>query len=146
MTASRAVTVVRTFRARPERVFAAFEDPAELAKWMRQPGSEAEVQSLDVREGGSLVVQMTWGSGMSIRLYGTFTKVKRPSLLEFTWAIEGNDANSGVVTVEFESHGSGTELTLTHEGLTGPALAQSKSGWNGWFDRLERLIDPGADR
>ena len=47
-----AVIVTRTFKARPERVFAAFEDPAEMALWMRQPGSKTEVQALDVREGG----------------------------------------------------------------------------------------------
>lgn len=141
MTTSKAVTVTRTFKARPERVFAAFEDPAEMARWMRQPDSKTEVEELDVREGGAVLVQMSWANGMSIRLRGTFQRVERPSLLEFTWAMEGDDANKGVVTVELEPHGTGTELTLTHEGLTGPALAQSKAGWNGWFDRLTELVE-----
>jgi uncharacterized protein YndB with AHSA1/START domain len=141
MSSSKAVTVTRTFNARPERVFAAFEDPAELARWMGQPGSKTEVHVLDVREGGEVRVQLSWENGMTIRLYGTFRRVERPSLLEFTWAMQGDDANKGVVTVEFQSHGTGTELTLTHEGLTGPALKQSRAGWNGWFDRLQTLVE-----
>jgi uncharacterized protein YndB with AHSA1/START domain len=141
MTNSQAVRVTRTFKAQPERVFAAFEDPAELARWMGQPGSRTEVHALEVREGGAVRVQMSWDNGMSIRLHGTFRRVERPSLLEFTWAMEGDEANQGVVTVRFERHGTGTELTLTHAGLTGRAQAQSKAGWNGWFDRLQKLVE-----
>lgn len=136
-----AVIVTRTFRAGPERVFAAFEDPGELARWMGQPGSRTEVHALEVREGGPVRVQMSWENGMSIRLHGTFQQVERPSLLKFTWAMEGDDANAGVVTVEIRPHGTGSELTLTHEGLTGPALKQSRAGWNGWFDRLQALLE-----
>jgi uncharacterized protein YndB with AHSA1/START domain len=143
MTTSTAVTVTRTFKARPERVFAAFEDPAELARWMGQPGSTTEVQTLDVREGGAVQVQMSWDNGMSMRLSGMFKRVEKPSLLEFTWAVEGMNANEGVVTVAFAPHGTGTELTLTHEGLTGPAKEYSKAGWNGWFDGLQALVEAG---
>lgn len=141
MTTSSAVTITRTFKARPERVFAAFEDPAEMARWMVQPGAKTEVQTLEVREGGAIQVQMSWDNGMSMRLFGTFKRVEKPSLLEFTWAVEGMDDNSGVVTVAFEPHGTGTQLTLTHEGLTGPAKAYSEQGWNGWFDELQALVE-----
>jgi uncharacterized protein YndB with AHSA1/START domain len=143
MTTSHAVTVTRTIKARPERVFAAFENPAEMARWMGQQGSTTEVQTLDVREGGAVQVQMSWDNGMSMRLSGTFKRVEKPSLLEFTWTMEGDDANEGVVTVEFVPHGTGTELTLTHEGLTGPAKAYAQAGWNGWFDGLQTVVEAG---
>ncbi len=141
MTVSNAVIVTRTFQAPPERVFAAFENPAEMGKWMGGHGARTEVHTLEVHEGGAVLVQMSWDNGMSIKLYGTFQRVKKPSLLQFTWAMEGDDANKGVVTVEFRPQGTGTELTLTHEGLTGRAQAQSKAGWNGWFDQLQRLVE-----
>ena len=76
-----------------------------------------------------------------IRLYGTFQRVEKPSLLTFTWAMEGDDTNTGVVTVEFQPHGTGTELTLTHEGLTGSAQTQSRAGWNQMFDGLQVLVE-----
>jgi uncharacterized protein YndB with AHSA1/START domain len=112
-----------------------------MARWMGQPGGKTDVQALDVREGGEVRARMSWDNGMAIQLYGTFQRVEKPSILQFTWAMEGDDANKGVVTVEFRPHGAGTELTLTHEGLTGPALKQSKAGWNGWFDRLQKLVE-----
>ena len=143
MTTTTAVTVTRSFKAHPERVFAAFEDPAELARWMRQPGSTTEVEALDVREGGAIRVLMRWESGMTMRLRGIFRKVRRPALLEFTWAVEGVDANAGVVTVELVPQGTGTRLTLTHEGLTGQAGTYARAGWNGWFDALETLLTAG---
>lgn len=139
-----AVTVTRTFKARPERVFRAFENPAELARWMGQPGSRTEVQALEVRQGGPVRVQMSWENGMSIRLSGTFQQVEKPSLLRFTWAMEGDNANAGTVTVVIRPHGTGSELTLTHEGLTGSAQKQSRAGWNGWFDRLQALVEGDA--
>jgi uncharacterized protein YndB with AHSA1/START domain len=135
------VIVTRTFQASPERVFAAFEDPAQLARWMGQPGSHTEVHALEVREGGAVQVQMSWENGMSLRLHGIFQRVEKPSLLRFTWAMEGDDANAGVVTVEIRPHGTGSELTLTHMGLTGSAQKQSRAGWNGWFDQLEPLVE-----
>ena len=141
MTTTKAVIVTRTFRARPERVFAAFEDPAEMARWMGVRGSKTAVQALDVREGGEVKVEMRWDNGMAIRLYGTFQRVDKPSLLQFTWAMEGDEANKGVVTVEFLPSGTGTEMTLTHKGLTGSAQAQSKAGWNAMFDSLQELVE-----
>ena len=143
MTTSEAVIVTRMFKARPERVFAAFENPAELARWMAQPGSTTEVQALEVREGGPIAVLMSWDNGMAIRLSGTFTRVEKPSLLEFTWEMEGDDANNGVVTVELQPNAAGTELTLTHEGLAGPAKTYAEQGWNGWFDGLQALVEAG---
>lgn len=141
MTSSPVVTVTRTFKARPERVFQAFEKPDELARWMGVRGSVTEVRALDVRVGGAVSVQMSWDNGMSIRLYGTFQQVERPSRLRFSWAMEGDDANKGVVTVTITSVDGGTELTLTHEGLSGPALKQSAAGWNQMFDGLEALVE-----
>jgi uncharacterized protein YndB with AHSA1/START domain len=143
VTTSNTVKLTRTFKAPPERVFAAFENPREMAKWMGTQASKTEVHALDVREGGAVRVQMSWENGMSFQLRGTFKKVVRPSLLEFTWGMEGNDANDGLVTVEFAPSGTGTELTLTHEGLVGPALRQAKAGWNGHFDALQTLVDAG---
>ena len=143
MTTTQAVIVTRTFDARPERVFSAFEDPADLARWMGQPGSRTEVEALDVREGGEIRVRMRWKNGMAIRLLGTFLHVERPSALKFTWAMEGEDANAGTVSVRIEPHGTGSQLTLTHEGLTGRAQAQAKAGWNGWFDGLQSLVEAG---
>ena len=140
MTTSRALTVTRLFKSPPEVVYAAFEDPAKCAMWMGPVGSKTEVQKLDVREGGALLLLLSFDNGMSVRLYGTFRRVEPAKLLEFTWAMEG-DPEETVVTVEFEPHGTGTELVLTHEGLrTTEERTQNEAGWSEFFDRLEAVL------
>lgn len=140
MTTSQALTVTRLFKSPPETVYGAFADPAKCAMWMGPRGSKTEVQKLDVREGGSLLLDISFDNGFSVRMYGTFKKVEPAKLLEFSWAMEG-DPQETTVTVEFEPHGSGTELVLTHEGLVSAEdRAQNEAGWGEFFDRLEEVL------
>ncbi len=140
MTTSQALTVTQQFKAPPEVVYGAFVDPAKCAKWMGPRNSKTEVQKLDVEVGGALLLQIVFDNGFAVRMYGAFKRVEPAKLLEFTWAMEG-DSEETTVTVEFEPRGTGTELILTHEGLTtAEDRAQNQAGWTEFFDRLQEVL------
>ncbi len=140
MTTSQALTVTQHFESPPDVVYEAFVDPEKCARWMGPRNSTTEVQKLDVTVGGALLLQIAFENGFSVRMYGTFQRVEPSKLLEFTWAMEG-DAQETTVTVEFEPDGNGTELILTHEGLTSAEdRAQNQAGWTEFFDRLQEVI------
>ncbi len=132
--------MTRLFESSPEVVYGAFVDPDKCAMWMGPRGSKTEVQKLEVHEGGALLLNISFDNGFSVRMFGSFTRVERAKLLEFTWAMEG-DPQQTTVTVEFEPHGTGTELTLTHEGLVSAEdRAQNEAGWGEFFDRLTEIF------
>jgi uncharacterized protein YndB with AHSA1/START domain len=54
MTTSKTVTLTRTFKARPERVFAAFENLAETARRGGMRRRKTEVKTQDVRDGDAV--------------------------------------------------------------------------------------------
>jgi uncharacterized protein YndB with AHSA1/START domain len=76
--------------------------------------------------------------------YGRFTKMERPSLVEFTWMSEGTKGAESIVTVTLQPRGDQTEVTLRHAGVPDDELGhQHKEGWT-WI--LNALADALAAR
>lgn len=139
MNATHELTVSRIIPAPPERVCAAWLDPAALARFIKpmddMPDCEVE---LDPREGGEFVFVMRAGE-KKMPHRGIYTTIRSPEELVFTWRSE-HAGEGSVVTITFAPHGDGaTELTLHHAGLDDAAIRDSHEG--GWTRIVERLAE-----
>jgi uncharacterized protein YndB with AHSA1/START domain len=142
--------VRRTFAVPRERMFAAWTEPAQLAKWMcrASPQNKAEYLELDVRAGGRYRMRNTSPNGDVYLLRGEYREIHPPEKLSFTWQWEKTPAagpltelGETLVTVEFFERGKETEVVLTHSGFTSAEIRDRHShGWNGCFDTLAAIL------
>jgi uncharacterized protein YndB with AHSA1/START domain len=123
------VLVVRRVIPVPrERVFAAWLDPVQLARFMR-PGDVREATAVvDARVGGSFHIVMSHGRG-DAEHWGEYLAIEPPSRLSFTWISGSTDLQPTTVTIEFLEHPRGTEVVLTHRGLPRRAFDAHEHGW-----------------
>lgn len=128
------VVATVTVAAPPERVFAAFTDPAELAAWF-WPERFATAYTLDVREGGAFHVR---SDAMGMGVSGRYVEVAPPARLAMTWAWDGEDGPESHVLVEIGATAAGgSEVRVTHS-ANASAAARDGHG-QGWHDCLGRL-------
>jgi uncharacterized protein YndB with AHSA1/START domain len=99
--------------------------------------AEAEV---DVRVGGALRIVMV-GEGRRIEHTGEYLEVDPPSRLAFTWRSEYAGNEPTIVRVSLAPSDEGTQLVLTHEGLTEEAAASHGRGWDQILERLTHDVE-----
>jgi uncharacterized protein YndB with AHSA1/START domain len=131
----------RRLPASPERVFAAWTDPALLARWM-SPFAEAEA-SVNVRVGGTFAIVMR-GQGQEIRHTGTYLEVDPPHRLVFTWQSPYTGDQPSLVTLSLALLGEQTELTLIHDQLPPGQGDSHRGGWGQILDNLAALLEQMA--
>ena len=138
---SESVLVVRRTIAAPrERVFRAWLEPADLARFM-QPGDVTHViAEVDARIGGGFRIVMEHGRG-NAEHRGTYLVIEPPSLLSFTWISGSTETRETVVTVELTERSDGaTDLVLTHRGLSARVVAAHRDGWGAIANKLAALV------
>lgn len=139
------VELRRELSASPERVFAAFADPALVTRWLT-PGPEVKLRVLELefREGGSYRFAYDVPDGRTMIVSGTYQAIEPPARLVFSWLIEPPDEHAGIVsevTVNIVARAGGCELSVRHEKLDRPgAEARHREGWHGALVQLERLV------
>jgi uncharacterized protein YndB with AHSA1/START domain len=116
-----------------EDVYAAWTQPAAMARWLAPMGS-ADVEA-DVRVGGRFRVVMI-GDAMSIQHTGEYLTVEPPRRLSFTWQSPYTGAEPSVVTVTLTPDGDSTHLLLLHERLPEGAAESHRGGWGAILQRL----------
>lgn len=128
------VDITRVIAAAPQRVWAAFADPAVLAAWF-WPARLSPTVVADVRPGGRYRIE---GTGMAVS--GTYLEVEPLRRLVFTWQWDGDETES-LVTLEFGASAEGkTVLSLRHDRNASPEERDAHAqGWNDCLDRLDRL-------
>lgn len=135
-----ALVIRRTFAASPQRVYEAWTNP-ELAKQFLCPaGVTIGEVKMDVRPGGAYTIEMLHDDHEPFVAYGTYEDVVPGSRLIMSWRWqEDNPAEEHEtrLTVEFNPHGAGTELVLTHENLA--SLESRASHEHGWTTLLEKF-------
>jgi uncharacterized protein YndB with AHSA1/START domain len=132
----------RTITATPERLFAAWTDPAQLISWWGPHGVVCTGAEVDLRVGGKYRIGNRLPDGMEIWIVGTFSVVDRPTRLVYSWLIEKIQGEDETVTVRFEARGEATEVIVTHERISNAAARdQHAVGWDGCLDGLQELVD-----
>jgi uncharacterized protein YndB with AHSA1/START domain/predicted enzyme related to lactoylglutathione lyase len=152
-TNSTTLTIRRFIPAPPARVFAAFTNPDDFAKWMGPEQNHCREAKLDARAGGAWQATMrntheAGGADMVVR--GKFLEVRPPERLVFTWGWADGDAQDTVdsqVTVDFHELDGGTDLHLTHERLANAGSRDRHThGWTGSIDKLAQLCAPETEK
>jgi uncharacterized protein YndB with AHSA1/START domain len=138
--------VDRNYPAPPERVFAAFSDPAKKRRWFAE-GEELEAKSfeMDFRVGGSERIVFGSKDGLSFRNDTVYQDILpgRHIVFAYTMAVGDRRISSSQATVEFLPSGKGTDLVFTEqaaffEGADGPELREA--GWRKLLDTLGRKL------
>ncbi|MFQ5946216.1 MAG: SRPBCC domain-containing protein [Anaerolineae bacterium] len=130
-----------TITAGTERVWEALT--GEIAAWWTRPyfvdGDRATGLQMDPQLGGRLVE--TWGEDGSGYLVGRVVEWLPPMQLGFTWMEKAWEGASTVVWVELRPEGSGTKLSLVHEGFerVPDGKATQESYAPGWEDLMAKL-------
>ena len=139
------VVVRRRYRASRELVFRALTEADSLTRWFSPSEDIAtEVLELELRAGGTYRFGFRFPDGSENYVVGEFREITRPTRLVFTWTWEEPDPHAGIetlVTIELVGHGEATEVVVTHGRFpTMETRDRHDEGWNGAFDRLEKLL------
>ncbi|WP_231925032.1 TIGR03086 family metal-binding protein [Micromonospora purpureochromogenes] len=124
-----------------DEAFALITEPERLRRW------QTVSARVDLRVGGDYRWTITPGHVAA----GTFREVEPGKRVVFGWGWEGNPdlaPDASTVTITVEAVAGGTQVTLTHEGLTDEQAAMHAEGWHHYFGRLEKAAvagDAGPD-
>lgn len=121
--------------ASPEEVFPYFTEAEALATWM---GDRAVVEP---RPGGKLVIAFD-----DRVVEGRYVEVEFPRRVVVTWGRHGSvrlPPGGSTLEVTFEAEGTGTRVTIVHDGL--PDLERELHA-RGWSHYLPRLASAAAGR
>jgi len=106
------VNVVAEIAAKPEAVFRALTDPAEVVKWWGAEGVyRTERFESDLRPGGK------WMSYIAAPEGSEYITIDPPRLLEFTWSPSWDGFQVTRVRYEIEPTATGSRLTVIHTGF-----------------------------
>jgi uncharacterized protein YndB with AHSA1/START domain len=134
----------RVIPAARERVFAAWTTPDAIKVWFGPENCRVLDAQIDLRVEGEYCFSLSTQQLGEIKVRGQYREVTPPAKLVYTWRWEGNPeltVGTSLVTVEFISAGTSTEIHLTHEQL--PSIESRDhhgQGWSGTFDKLEKYL------
>lgn len=143
--------IERTYDASPERVFAAWADPAAKAQWFGPSEKPAGSYSLEFRAGGREHLSIPLpGGGPVYSFDAVYQDIVPGRRIIYTYDMHRDEdrISVSVATVEIEALGAGTRLTLTEQGVFLDGLdtpAEREHGTNVLMDTLgTHLLSSGA--
>ena len=138
--------VDRTFDAPLDRVWDAFADPEQHARWFgSDPGFTETEASEDFRVGGQAVQDGQWHDGPTSRYVATYTDIVERARIVSTYDmwVGGRHLSTSLTTTELTAVEGGTRLTYTEQGvfLDGQEDgSQREAGFQGIFDVLATYL------
>jgi uncharacterized protein YndB with AHSA1/START domain len=149
------ITQTKIIHAPRKRVWEAWIDQTQLAKWWAPDGFTNPICEVNAKVGGELYILMQADddmgaySNMKAPMKGVFTEVIENEKLVFTnIALDenGNHLLEGVTTVTFEDEDDKTKL-IVHTGAKGTTqgveqmLNGMEPGWKQQLDKLDVFIE-----
>ncbi|MCU1236852.1 MAG: Activator of Hsp90 ATPase 1 family protein [Candidatus Solibacter sp.] len=143
----------RKYKAAPEKVFAAFADPAKKRRWFVESGGHELIEQyqMDFRVGGQERACFRFKEGTPVAGLICVTEGRYQDIVPdrriveaSTMTIGGRRISASQVTIDLLPDEGGTELILTHqgaffEGADGPQMREG--GWRKLIDRLEGELE-----
>lgn len=140
----------RSYPQPPERVFAAFSQPARKRRWYAEGDHEIQEFEMDFRVGGIERFRYRFKeghpiAGSEIANESTYHDITPGCRIVWTsrMSMNGKSIMVMLATVELNAAGTGTKLVLTHQGtyIDWPTGAQMlEAGWQALFDRLKAYL------
>ena len=146
------IELTHVFDALPERVYKAFTDPDEFARWYGPDGFPArrDTVELDARVGGSQRFVMVSEVDPSMRtgFTGSFTEVVPNQLLASSGSWDGipgqQDPWSSHLRVDFHDADGKTRLVLREGPHPANTAELGRDAWQMMFAKLETLLASDA--
>lgn len=135
-------TVERRFDAAPDRVFAAWADPAAKQRWFGDAdGWEDVTHSLDFRVGGSERSTARQPGGPMHVNETVFLNIvpQRRIIFAYSMAMDDKPISASLATVEFLAEEGGTRLVYTEQGAFLDGLDDVSLREGGWAWLLGQL-------
>ena len=152
--------ISRLVEAPRQRVWKAWTDPVELAKWFGPKGFETFHAKLDFRPGGGYHYGIK-GNGIEVWGKWVFREIDRPARLHFVQSFSDKDGGLGVhplaptwprqtlSTILFQDFGPKTLVTVYWAPYEATeieiktfreAMAAMSEGWSGTFERFDGYL------
>lgn len=134
----------RSFATTPERVFAAYTDPALITEWWGQRHNTTMVLELDARPGGRWRFVQRDPADVVYEFSGEYLEVS-PERLVNTFEFAGFPGHVVTDSVTFQAEGVNTRVVATStfackEDLDGMLESGMERGANESWDRLAELL------
>jgi len=135
----------RVLRAPPERVYRAFLDADDLAKWLPPNGFTCKVHQHDPQVGGNYRMSFTnFSSGNRHSFGGTYRELVPGERIRYNDHFDDpNLPGEMTTTITLNAVSCGTELHVVQEGL--PEMIPVEQCYVGWQESLVllgKLVEP----
>jgi uncharacterized protein YndB with AHSA1/START domain len=135
----------RVLRAKPERVYRAFIDPAAMCKWLPPHGFTGTVHEIDATVGGSYKLAFTnFTTGQRHSFGGKFLELVPNERLRHTDRFDDPSLPGEIeTTVVLKAVAVGTEIDIVQAGV--PDAIPREACYLGWQESLTllaQLVEP----
>lgn len=135
-------TIERTYDAPPARVFRAFADPDEKARWFNGPEEWGpDEHAIDFRVGGRETSAGGPKGGPVHAMNAIYQDIVPNERIVQTYdmALDGTRISVSLATTEFRPEGAGTRLRYTEQGAYLDGFDDAGGREHGWGELLDAL-------